>query len=88
MLTTVDNPYNPFDDFVSWFLFDVHQGYNTCGRLARLTDIKSWMTEKEKDEEIEKAMNMLIKYDFMNVYKKIRANEKVKLTKKELTAPS
>ena len=28
MLTTVDNPYNPFDQFNHWLLFDTENGYN------------------------------------------------------------
>ena len=26
MLTTFDNPYNPFDEFTSWFMFDEEKG--------------------------------------------------------------
>ena len=29
MLTTFDNPYNPFDDFTKWWLWDVTHGYNS-----------------------------------------------------------
>lgn len=71
-LTTFDNPYNPFDDFTSWFMFDAFdKGYNTCGHLARIAKIEESMTQKEKDEEIERAIDEIIYYDFLNIYKKV-----------------
>ena len=36
MLTTHDNPYDPFEQFTLWNLFDVEKGYNTCSHLARV----------------------------------------------------
>lgn len=71
MLTTFDNPFDPFEQFTSWYMFDVEKGYNTCSRLARVTHLSSEFTQKETDEEVERAMNEIIKYDFMNVYKKV-----------------
>ena len=35
MLTTVDNPFNPFDNFEEWYKIDMQFGYNTCALLAR-----------------------------------------------------
>lgn len=76
MLTTVDNPFDPFEQFTSWDLFDVEKGYNTKSRLARFVNITDEMTQKEEDEEIERAIDEIIKYDFMNIYKKVVRNEK------------
>ena len=71
MLTTFDNPYDPFDQFTSWFLFDTEKGYNSCSRLARVARTSEQFSEKENDEEIERAIDEIIKYDFMNIYKKV-----------------
>lgn len=38
MLSTSDNPYNPFDEFNAWYAFDISKGYNTLSYLARLTE--------------------------------------------------
>ncbi len=71
MLSTIDNPFNPFKDFDSWFLFDVEKGYNSCAYLARIAKTSNEFTEKEEDEEIERAIDEIIKYDFMNLYIKV-----------------
>lgn len=74
-LTTFDNPYNPFTQFDSWFQFDIEKGYNTCSKLARIAKLSDDLSEKETDEEIERAIDEIIEYDFMNIYKKVRRND-------------
>ena len=77
-LTTIDNPYNPFTDFEQWFMFDVEKGYNTCGYLARLTaDISDELTEQETTREINRAIDEIIKYDFMNIYKRVTKDDEI-----------
>ena len=68
MLSTIDNPFNPFEDFNSWFLFDVEKGYNSCSYLARIAKTSNEFTEEEEAEEIERAIDEIIQYDFMNLY--------------------
>ena len=74
MLTTFDNPYDPFDDFVHWFLFDVEKGYNTCGKLARIANNSEGFSTIEDKRETERAIDEIIDYDFLNIYKKVTRN--------------
>ena len=71
MLTTIDNPFDPFEQFTSWLMFDKEKGYDSCERVARIAKFSDDMTEKEIDEENERAIDEIIKYDVMNVYKKV-----------------
>ena len=72
MLTTVDNPYDPIDDFLNWYMFDVEKGYNSCSYLARIAKTSEQFTDLENEEEIERAIDEIIKYDFMNMYVKVK----------------
>lgn len=76
-LTTIDNPFDPFDDFVSWFLYDVEKGYNTCGYLARIADVTDDMSEKEAHKEIERAIDEIIEFNPLNIYKKVERKVQV-----------
>lgn len=71
-ITTFDNPFDPFKQFESWFMFDVEKGYNTCAYLARIAKVTDGMSEQEANAEVERAIDEIIKYDFMNMYKKVK----------------
>ena len=72
MLTTFDNPFDPFEQFTSWFMFDVEKGYNSCSYLARIAKLTDDMTDQEVSDEIERAIDEIIQYDFANIYKKVK----------------
>lgn len=78
-LTTFDNPFDPFDDFTSWFMYDVEKGYNTCGYLDRIAKVTADMTNKEVNEEIERAIDEIILYNPLNMYKKVKRQTKIVL---------
>lgn len=71
-LTTFDNPFDPFEQFTSWFLFDVEKGYNSCAYLARIARTSDQLSEEENNLEIERAIDEIIKYDEANIYKKVK----------------
>ncbi len=72
MLTTFDNPFDPFEQFNSWFLFDEEKGYHSCSYLGRIAKTSDQFSEEENNREIEKAIDEIIKYDFRNIYKKVK----------------
>ena len=71
MLTTFDNPFNPFTDFINWYLFDNSKGYNTCGFLARVADSNVPSDEDIADSINEAAMDEIIATDPLNLYRKV-----------------
>lgn len=75
MLTTLDNPFDPFDDFTQWYMFDCDRGHNTSSRLARIANITSEMSQKEVDDEMDRAMDLIVKYDFEDKYIKVQEKQ-------------
>ena len=56
MLTTFDNPYNPFDEFTSWFMFDEEKGYHSCAYLGRIAKTSEQLSDEENAQEIERCL--------------------------------
>lgn len=71
MLTTIDNPFDPFEDFASWFVYDSKEGYNSCGLLSIKAETSDVYSEDENRMIIEEAIDSIIKDDFLHIYKKI-----------------
>lgn len=72
MLTTIDNPFNPFENFSNWFLFDVEKGYNSCAYLGRIARTSDQLSDIENDQEVERAIDEIIENDFLNIYVKAK----------------
>lgn len=71
MLTTIDNPYDPFEQFTSWLLFDNEKGYNSSSYLMRIAKLDDSMTLDEQNIEIERAIDDILAHDFIGIYKKV-----------------
>lgn len=71
MLTTKDNPYNPFVNYDLWFAYDTIHEYNTCAYIARIIRDSSDMTEEEYEIEYNRAMNEIISRDPLGIYTRI-----------------
>lgn len=58
-ITTIDNPYDPFNEFEKWFLYDVNKGYHTCSRLASIIRLSDTLSEEEIYIEMERGFKIL-----------------------------
>ena len=76
MLTTIDNPYNPFVQWDEWYAFDEQKGYHTCGYLARICKSSEDFSEAEELETINMAIDEIVAFDILGIYKKVTKNEK------------
>ena len=57
--TTIDNPYDPFDQFDDWLKYDMERGYGTSEMLARLAPISNDYTESENQKAINEAVEVM-----------------------------
>lgn len=71
MLTTTDNPFDPFDDFDNWFAFDESKGYHSCSYLARIAKTSDELSDEENSEEIKRAIDEICRLNLLGIYKKV-----------------
>lgn len=60
MLTTVDNPFNPVEQFDEWNAWDQREGYNTLAYLARVTVTSDELSPADQSAAIEQAMDDVV----------------------------
>lgn len=61
MLTTNDNPFDPFTHFEEWFKYDMLSGHNTCGYLSNVALTSTKFGDERNDEEIRRAMEEIVR---------------------------
>lgn len=71
MLTTIDNPFDPFENFDAWFAFDEAKGYNSCSLLSRIAKTSDELSESLNNSEIERAIDEICDYNTLGIYKKV-----------------
>jgi len=76
MLTTIDNPYDPFTQFEEWYAYDTSMGYNSCGYLARIAATSPDLTDYENEKEIDRAIDEIIELNIYGIYKRVTNESK------------
>lgn len=63
MLTTKDNPFNPWTDYERWEVYDRDHGYFTPEYQARIAITSFDLTDEENNEIINQAIEEIIDID-------------------------
>ena len=87
MLTTLDNPFNPFTQFDEWFAHDVLKGYNTCNYLARIAKTSDDLSEEDYSVALEDAIDEIVSLNILGIYLKVTPDsfkDRSKLTNVEM----
>ena len=71
MLTTIDNPFNPFVDFDRWYGFDITQGHCTSEYIARIAVDGALLSDEERSEEYNRAIQWILDNDVLGLYVRI-----------------
>jgi hypothetical protein len=71
MLTTVDNPYDPFTNYDEWYNFDDRAGYHTPSFLARIVNSSDDLSDEDQDRAIEFAIDEIVKENVLGIYRKV-----------------
>ena len=75
MLTTIDNPFNPFAEWDQWKSYDEHNGYFSCGLVDRIALTSDELSDADYQLSIEIAIDEIIKYDPTCKYTKVYESE-------------
>jgi hypothetical protein len=71
MLTTVDNPFDPFTRFDEWLEYDTMKGYNTSGMLARIANVSDDLSEPDQAIIIQHAIDEILKENVSGMWRKV-----------------
>lgn len=72
MLTTSDNPHNPFDAYDAWYRWDIMKGYNTLGLLALCTITSDELSEEDQSLALRAAIDEIILHNASGVHEIVR----------------
>ena len=71
MLTTVDNPHSPFDNYPAWFAFDTAAGYHTPSLLGRVLQDSDQLSEADQALAIEQAIDEIVRENVTGMFRKV-----------------
>ena len=80
MITTIDNPWNPFTNWDEWYAYDEWHGYHTCSLVDRLMpNTNDAISEKLYDDLLDDVNNDIARLNPLGIYALITKDDKAPL---------
>ena len=70
MLTTIDNPFDPFTEYDEWFVWDEAAGYHSTAFLARVVRSSEELSEYDQRLAYEQGIDEIVKENVSGVHRK------------------
>lgn len=74
MLTTIDNPYDPFTHFDEWYEFDEASGYHSTALLARTAITSDELSETDQELAYLSAIETIVTENVSGIHRKVYAD--------------
>lgn len=71
MLTTIDNPYNPFTQYDEWYNYDRYLGHHTPEYLARVAIVSDGLSPLDQQLAIDDAISEIVALNFNGLYARV-----------------
>jgi len=71
MLTTFDNPYDPFSQFDEWFQWDVAAGYHTASFLGAVLASSFELSEADQERAVQDAIDEIVRENISGMHRKV-----------------
>lgn len=68
MLSTKDNPYNPFTQPDEWFSYDSFHAHHSCELLGRIARCSYDLSDEMNTQIINDAVDSIVKNDPLHIY--------------------
>lgn len=75
MLTTFDNPFDPFTQWSQWYAFDEGKGYCSCGLVARIAKSSNDLSDADNALAIQQAIDEITRENVSGIHKKVKRGD-------------
>lgn len=71
MLSTIDNPWNPFTHYAEWYAHDVTAGYHSTALLARVVVSSNELSDYDQELDIIRAIDEIVTENASGMHRKV-----------------